>query len=158
MSLRPGFVCLLLLGGACLGRAANPAPELEFRGMVQEGDLCLVNLHDPAAKVSRWMAVGSEIDGLRVVRFDADPAQVVIQWVGREQVLPLKRYLVSVDGPMAPLKLLPVAERVPVSVAPDMPDYLRELPPDARRLLSEVRRRPAIRWPAAPGTAPAIPQ
>ncbi len=154
----PGLACLLLLGGAIGALSAAEDPTLEFRGVVQEGELCLVNLHDPATKVSRWVAVGGEADGWRVVRFDADATQLVVQRAGRSQTLPLKRYLVSVDGPTAPLKLLPPDQRVPASVAPDMPDYLRELPPEARRLLSEVRRRPAIRWPAAPGTALPTPQ
>jgi hypothetical protein len=152
------LVCLLLMGGAVAALRGAEDPGIEFRGMVQEGDQCLVNLHDPATKVSKWTTVGGEANGVRVVSFDAAATQLTVSRAGRTFVLPLKRYLISVDGPTAPLVRLSPAEQAAAGVSPELPEYLRELPPAARRLLSEVRRRPAIRWPEPPGTATPSPQ
>lgn len=158
MSSYPGLARLaLLLFGAAVAGAASAAPAenggLEFRAVVQEGDVWLVNLHQSSLNVSQWMRVGAESGGLLIKSYDERTEQVTVVRQGREVVLPLQRYRVSVSGPTAPLKLLGPAELVSPAQAPGMPEYLRNLPPDARKLLEDVRRRRAIRWPA-PATNP----
>jgi hypothetical protein len=159
MSTYPGLARLaLFLIGAAGPLVAADSGALEFRGAVKEGDVWWVNLHRPGANVSPWVAVGTEGAGVSVRSYDDGTNQLTVIREGHTLVLPLKRYRVSLSGPTAPLKLLDPGERVSAAEAPDMPDFLRELPPEARRLLAEVHRRPAIRWPATAGSAPAKPQ
>ena len=155
----PGLarLVLLLIGGVgCLCAGGNGG--LEFRGVVQEDAVWLVNIHDSATNISRWIPVGGEAGGVAVRSYDDAAVQVVVAERGNSVVLPLKRYFISVNGPTAPLRLLGPGEQVPAAENPAMPDYLRELPPDARKILSDVRRRPAIRWPAPAGTTQPKPQ
>lgn len=148
----------LLCLGAVAALGANETGGLEFRGVVQEGEVWLVNVHRTATNTSQWIPVGSEADGVLVRNYDETATQLTVVQKGRTLVLPLKRYRVSLSGPTAPLKLLTPAEQAAAGDLPNMPDYLRELPPEARKLLSEVHRRPAIRWPETPGTAKPKPQ
>lgn len=153
---------LILCGSVLLSAGESrgvEAASLEFRGVVQEGTALLVNLYQPATKTSHWIPVGGEAGGWQVCGYDDQTGRATVVQDGQIRVLPLKQYRLSLSGPTAPLKLLGPGERIPASEAPGMPDFMRELPPDARRLLEDVRRRRAIRWPApaagtAPGTSP----
>ncbi len=141
-----------ILGASPFGPSVTAATQantgVEFRGVVQEGNICLVNLYQSAAKASYWIPVGDEAAGLLVRSYDEVTGRVSVVQGGRLLVLPLKQFRVALLGDNVPLKLLGPAERVSESEAPHMPDFMRELPPEARKLLEETRRRRAIRWPA----------
>lgn len=169
---RPALLLLgamLCTGGSLTGRAAdsqpmlgdspfsqtvaapaNSAPGVEFRGLVQEGNICLVNLYLSATKLSHWIPVGAEAAGLQVTSYDKETGLVSVIQAGRPISLPLKQSRVALQGNNLPLKLLGPAERVSAGEAPTMPDFMRDLPPEARKLLEEARRRRAIRWPELP--------
>lgn len=121
---------------------------VEFRGVVREGNVWLVNLYQVATKKSHWVPVGGEAAGLLVKSYDEETGRVAVIQGGQPLLLPLKQSRVLLQGDNTPLKLLSPAERVTEAEAPQMPDFMRDLPPEARKLLEEARRRRAIRWPA----------
>lgn len=172
---RPALLLLgtvLSLGGFSAGRAADPASVLanspfgpgttataapaavptavEFRGVVREGNVWLVNLYQVATKKSHWVQVGGEAAGLLVHSYDEATGRVSVLSAGQPLLLPLKQSRVVLQGDNTPLKLLDPAERIPAAESPQMPDFMRDLPPEARKLLEEARRRRAIRWPSMP--------
>lgn len=140
--------------------AAAPATVpagIEFRGVVREGDVWLVNLYQAATKKSHWVPVGGEAAGLLVKSYDEATGRVAVMQGGQPLFLPLKQSRVLLKGDNTPLKLLSAAERITEAEAPQMPDFMRDLPPEARKLLEEARRRRAIRWPTmSAGVAPAV--
>lgn len=150
-----------LLGASPFGPTTAPAapagPGLEFRGVVQEGNLWLVNLVEPATLASRWIPVGGEAAGWAVESYDEASGCVTVRQAGRPLVLPLKQARVVALGDNAPLKLLALDGKTPAEAAPAGPEHLRGLPPEARKLLEDARRRRAIRWPAAAAEAPKPP-
>lgn len=136
--------------------AAAPGPtagELEFRGAVQEEDIYLVNLFSPATKTSQWLPVPGRAPGLEVQAYDEATGKLRVVQAGRSVTLLLKRASVARLKDNAPLKPLDPTQQVSAEAEPGVPDFLRELPPEARKILEEVRRRRAIRWPAK-GSAP----
>jgi len=169
---RPGMLLLgavLLLGGVPVSRGADGQSVLvdspfgptvtvpatvpsgvEFRGVVQEGNVWLVNLYQAATKKSHWVPVGGEAAGLLVKSYDEATGRVAVMQGGQPLFLPLKQSRVVLKGDNTPLKLLGAAERVTEAEAPQMPEFMRDLPPEARKLLEEARRRRAIRWPTMP--------
>lgn len=157
---------LLSTGSASAGRGADlpsvlvdspfaptvAAPAMvpagvEFRGIVREGNVWLVNLYQVATKKSHWLPVGGEAAGLRVKSYDEATGRVSVMQGDQPLLLPLKQSRVALQGNNTPLKLLSPAERVSEAEAPQMPEFMRDLPPEARKLLEEARRRRAIRWP-----------
>jgi hypothetical protein len=135
---------------AATAAAASVPAAVEFRGVVREGNVWLVNLHLVATKKSHWVQVGGEAAGLLVQGYDEATGRVSVLSAGQPLVLSLKQSRVVLQGDNAPLKLLDPAERITAAEAPQMPDFMRDLPPEARKLLEEARRRRAIRWPAMP--------
>lgn len=135
------------LGPAVAAPATVPA-GVEFRGVVREGNVWLVNLYQATTKKSHWVPVGGEAAGLQVKSYDEVTGRVSVMQGGQPLLLPLKQSRVALLGDNTPLKLLGPAERVSEAEAPQMPDFMRDLPPEARKLLEEARRRRAIRWPA----------
>ncbi len=129
------------------------AGELEFRGLVQEEDIALVNLFNPATKTSQWLPVPGSAPGLEVQAYDEATGKLRIVQAGRPVTLSLKRASVARLKDNTPLKPLEPGQQVSPDAEPGVPDFLRELPPEARKILEEVRRRRAIRWPAK-GSAP----
>jgi hypothetical protein len=142
------------------GAAATAAPAtvpaaVEFRGVVREGNVWLVNLYQVATKKSSWVPVGGEAAGLLLQGYDETTGRVSVLSGGQPLLLPLKQSRVVLQGDHTPLKRLDPAEHVTPAEAPRMPDFMRDLPPEARKLLEEARRRRAIRWPAMPVEAAA---
>jgi hypothetical protein len=163
---------VLSIGLMCAGRAADHASVLakpptgpaatataapttvpaavEFRGVVREGNVWWVNLYQVATKKASWIPVGGEAAGLLVQGYEEATGRVSVLAGGQPLLLPLKQSRVVLQGDHTPLKRLDPAERVTPTEAPQMPDFMRDLPPEARKLLEEARRRRAIRWPAMP--------
>jgi hypothetical protein len=141
-------------GPAVAAPATVPA-AVEFRGVVREENVWLVNLYQVATKKSHWVPVGGEAAGLLVKGYDEKTGRVSVMQGGQPLLLPLKQSRVVLQGDNTPLKLLGPAERITEAEAPQMPGFMRDLPPEARKLLEEARRRRAIRWPAM--TAEAAP-
>lgn len=151
-----------LLGNSPFGQlppAASPgapADDFEFRGVVEEEGSYLVNLYEPGTKTARWVPVPGQAEGFSVEAYDAGAQQVRITLAGRPLVLPLKLARVSLLGNAAPRQLVDPAKPPSAEEAEGLPEFMRNLPPEARRMLLEVRRRRAIREPfPAPATTPA---
>ena len=98
-----------LMGNSPFGQSAVTAPatasgELEFRGVVQEGSIYLVNLYNPATKTSQWIPVKGRVPGLEVQSYDAGSDKVSITTSGRPLTLALKQAHVALlaAAPVAP--------------------------------------------------------
>lgn len=162
-----------LTGNSPFGQSAAPAAaapdELEFRGVVQEEGVYLVNLFNPATKTSQWVAVNGRAPGLEVRSYDARTDKVEVTQGGRSLTLPLKQARVTlVQAAPAPLPENPnrVAGGGPgVMGGPGGPagpgdgreggpnrgtnpgdsPMVRNLPPEAQAMIQEFRRRRAER-------------
>lgn len=176
--LRPALLLLgvvLTTGSLAVGRGADrpsmlvdspfgptvtaPATVLagvEFRGVVREGNVWLVNLYAAVTNKFYWLPVGGGAAGLLVKSYDEATGRLTVLQGDEPLLLSLKQSRVLLQGNNTPLKLLGPADRITEAEAPHMPEFLRDLPPEARKLLEEARRRRAIRWPsmAAEGTPP----
>jgi hypothetical protein len=137
--------------------------ELEFRGVVQEDGLFLVNLYNPATKTAQWIAVNGKAPGLEVKAYDAASDKVQITQAGRALTLPLKQARVALLA-AAPA---PKAENAENADGPDKEDqatrraevremirarmgpggegspFMRNMPPEAQAMIEEFRRRRA---------------
>ena len=145
-----------LLGNSPFGQpAAAPAAapgDLEFRGVVAEEGGYLVNLYNPATKTAQWLPVSGQAPGIEVKSYDAGSGQLQVTQAGRTLSLSLKQARIVLASNTASLQL--VSETVPEAAG--VPEFMRNLPPEARRLLEDVRRRRALR-PPFPGTEEAQP-
>ncbi len=131
-------------------RAASVSGSVEFRGAVQEDGVWLVNLWLMATNKSCWLAVGAGVDDLVVKGYDEATGRLSVVQGGQPLNLALQQARVILAGSNTPLKRLGPAERITEAEAPHLPEFMRDLPPEARKLLEEARRRRAIRWPAMP--------
>lgn len=137
--------------GAAAGPAAAPAAadQLEFRGVLQEEGIVLVNLYDPATKQAQWIPVDSSAGGLTVTSYDAASGSVSLQKSGQPLTLALKQAKVSLLALPPPT---PAATPGPAATtaAGDSPEnrraqFARNLPPEAQAMIEEIRRRRALR-------------
>jgi hypothetical protein len=141
-----------LLGNSPFGQAA-PVPagtavgDLEFRGVVEEEGMFLVNLYNPVTKTAQWLPVSARAEGLEVKSYDAGSGKLEITQAGRPLSLSLKLARIALAGNTAALQLVSEPNRE----AADGAEFMRNLPPEARRLLQDVRRRQTLR-PPFPGT------
>ena len=141
-----------LLGNSPFGqKTAAPlvgvTGDLEFRGLVQEESVLLVNLYNPATKTSQWVPLLGRAPGLEVQAYDAATGRLRITQDGRVLTLSLKEARVALVSNTASLQLTDQ----PAPETADLPEFIRNLPPEARQMLQEVRRRRALR-PPFPGT------
>jgi len=152
-----------LLGNSPFGvSAAAPAGatgDLEFRGVVQEEGVYLVNLYNPTTKTSQWLPVKGKAPGLEVKSYDASADNVQITQAGRALTLPLKQAHVSLLAANAPKdgeekggddqearrQQIRDAMRARMQPGPDgQPSpFMRNLPPEAQAMIDEYRRRRA---------------
>lgn len=156
-----------LLGNSPFGQTAAPAAateEVEFRGVVQEEGVYLVNLYNPATKASQWIPVSGKAPGLEVKSYDAGSDKVQVISAGRPLTLPLKQARVTlVAASAAPANANPAegagedqeARRAQVrdmirarlqngpNGAPS--PLMQNLPPEAQQMIEEFRRRRAER-------------
>lgn len=153
----PGGDWQALLGHSPFGQA-TPAPvgpatgELEFRGVVEEEGVFLVNLYNPVTKTAQWLPVNARADGIEVKSYDAGSGTLEVAQAGRSLSLSLKQARIALAGNTVALKLVDEPGRE----ATDPEEFMRALPPEARRMLQEVRRRRTLR-PPFPGTETAPP-
>ncbi len=153
-----------LLGNSPFGGAAEHASastgagELEFRGVVQEEDLVLVNLFNPATKTSTWVPVNGSAAGIVVQGYDPEEEQLSVAQAGRQLTLPLKQAkVVLAKAPVAkpagadeaspdPERLSQFTEEIRRRRALREPgggfqaEFLGNLPPEARAAIEEIRR------------------
>lgn len=168
-----------LLGNSPFGQAAAAPAEnvatgdFEFRGVVQEEGVYLVNLYNPTTKTSQWLAVNGKAPGVEVQAYDAVAEKVQINQAGRTLTLPLKQARVAlVAAPPPPAdNPAPTAEgqegpggdrraqireliRNRVEGGPgSSAQPPRNLPPEAQAMIEEFRRRRAERAANQPGGA-----
>lgn len=90
---------LALSGGGFVCAGNEPAPALEFRGMLTESGHQLFSLYDPATGRSTWLQLNEQLAGHRLVSFDS--RQLVLHLkVGEQRVaLPLIRGRARADAP-----------------------------------------------------------
>lgn len=146
--------------GLVVGPAAElPAvsQELQFRGVAQEEDICLICLYDPLSDKSRWIAVNGQEDGIAVRSYDSKEGKVVVTRAGKVMTLPLIRAkithslslpLIKADG-TANLDFINVDETDDTDdsgkdASRVVPLYFRKLPLAERAMLQEYFRRRAI--------------
>jgi hypothetical protein len=96
-----------LLTNTPFGQAPATAPvaatgDFEFRGVVQEEGVYLVNLYNPTTKTAQWIAVNGKAPGLEVKSYDAGSDKVQITQAGRPLTLALKQARVSLVAAAAP--------------------------------------------------------
>jgi len=138
-----------LLGNSPFGPPAPAAApgDLEFRGVVEEEGILLVNLYNPVTKTAQWLPVRGQAPGIDVQSYDAGSGRLSVTQSGRQLSLSLKQARIALVSTTASLQL--VSEPGPETA--DLPEFMRNLPPEARQLLAEARRRRALR-PPFPGT------
>jgi len=151
------------------GPAAAP-DELEFRGVVQEEGVYLVNLFNPTTKTSQWIPVQGRAPGLEVGSYDARTDKLQVTQAGRPLTLALKQARVTLVQPVA-AAAAPNAENSAEAGQSDRTAegrggrsgnggdpaaMMRNLPPEAQAMIQEFRRRRAER--SAQQTAPRPPQ
>ncbi len=156
-----------LTGNSPFGQATAPtaaaADELEFRGVVQEEGVYLVNLYNPATKTSQWIAVNGRAPGLEVQAYDASTDKIQLTRAGRPLTLSLKQARVALVSAVAPPPAAPNPEnpaepgngdrraeirdqiRARLENGVDPAAVIRSLPPEAQAMIQEFRRRRAER-------------
>jgi hypothetical protein len=137
--------------------------ELEFRGVVQEEGVYLVNLYNPATKTAQWIPVNGKAPGLEVKSYDAASDKVQITHAGRPLTLPLKQAHVALiaaapapkpengenaEGPDKEAQAARRAEiremiRARMGAGGEGPPFMRNMPPEAQAMIEEFRRRRA---------------
>jgi hypothetical protein len=132
-----------------LPEAVFPAAAggLEFRGMVQEGVVCWVNLYDPTTRQAHWTTAPGRGPDFSVSAYDPLVRSVTVEREGRRFSLPLRR------AGVVPFANLPPSPRAPAGRPLEednqaRAEFVRTLPAEARRVLEGVRRQRLSRLPA----------
>ena len=71
--------------------AKEPQVELQVSGLTSIGDKSWACIEDTARKKSRWLAVGTTVDGIELVSCDLSKSEVVVQSAGKRLVLTLRK-------------------------------------------------------------------
>lgn len=151
---------------------ANPG-EPEFRGVVQEDGVFLINLYDPATKKAQWIPVSGKTAGLEVKAYDAGSDKVQITQGGHPLTLTLKQARVTLAAAPAAVPVLAGGMAHPENPADQgpptkeelearreqireairarrearqdgqTPPFMRNMPPEAQAMIEEFRRRRA---------------
>jgi hypothetical protein len=127
--------------GASAAAPAATAAEFEFTGLVSTGARTMVCVTAVPEKRSRWIAVGAQADGIKVVSHDPKAQQIVIEQGGRSLTLALKssspRPETPADEPAGPLPV--AAAPLPVAgIAEPVPITDQEKEREARMLVSDL--------------------
>lgn len=152
-----------LTGKSPFGPAASSAPDaapdqLEFRGVVQEEGVYLINLFNPATKTSQWIPVAGRAPGLEVRGYDERTDKVEITLAGRPLTLALKQARVALVQPSAAAPAPNPENTAEAGKGDRAADgrgrsgnggdpaaMIRNLPPEAQAMIQEFRRRRAER-------------
>jgi hypothetical protein len=161
-----------LIDNTPFGQAPANAPaatgELEFRGVVQEEGVYLVNLYNPATKTAQWLPVNGKAPGLEVKAYDATSDKVQVSQGGHPLTLSLKQARVVLAAAVpVPQKAEPAADnpegtdketlaerraQIREMIRARMgdrgpggqtPPFMRNMPPEAQAMIEEFRRRRA---------------
>lgn len=168
-----------LLDNSPFGQVTAPVEnvntgDLEFRGVVQEEGVYLVNLYNPTTKTSQWLEVSGKAPGVEVQAYDAVAEKVQISQAGRTLTLPLKQARVALvaappppaenqgpntggqEGPggdrRAQIREM-IRNRMENNPGGNPTQAVRNLPPEAQAMIEEFRRRRAERAANRPGGA-----
>jgi hypothetical protein len=153
-----------LVGNSPFGQTPQNTPppaaaQIEFRGVVQEDDIVLVNVFNVSTQKSQWIPLQGEANGIAAQRYDSTGEKLEITMGGKAMTLPLKQSRVVLAqaapvpapaGPGAPTQGAGGAAggAAPANAAQggaDAQQALRNLPPEARSMIDEIRRRRALR-------------
>ncbi|HEX7631906.1 MAG TPA: hypothetical protein VF388_07225, partial [Lacunisphaera sp.] len=134
--------------------------QLEFRGVVQEEGVYLVNLFNPTTKTSQWIPVKGKAPGLEVKSYDANADKVEVTLSGKALTLPLKQARVTLlqatpaPAPASADNANGTGDRAAEKREArsrfgqgenGAPPTFRNLPPEAQAMIEEFRRRRAER-------------
>lgn len=153
-------------GGSAEATPATPSGQVEFRGVVREDGVYLVNLYDPGTKTSQWIPVEGRVPGLQVSSYDAASDKVVVLQGTRQLTLPLVQSKVALQAAAPAEPAGPVAGNRDGGGRPDREDgsatarmraqggidprqvqeFIRNLPPEAQAMVEEMRRRRSERF------------
>jgi hypothetical protein len=141
--------------------------ELEFRGVVQEEGVYLINLYNPTTKTAQWIPVNGKVSGLEVKSYDAGSDKVQITQAGRPLTLPLKQAHVALiaaavtapkndnaenadtpENAERAERRAQVREMIRARLEGGAPGgqggpFMRNMPPEAQAMIEEFRRRRA---------------
>lgn len=149
--------------------ASGNTGEPEFRGVVQEDGVYLVNLYDPATKKAQWIPVNGKAAGFEVKAYDAGSDRVQVSQGGHPLTLSLKQAHVTLaavpvlsgklpgvqypaePGPPTKDELEARREQIREMIRArrearqdgQTPPFLRNMPPEAQAMIEEFRRRRA---------------
>lgn len=141
-------------GGAPGAVAAAPTGGLEFRGVVQEDGVYLVNLYDPTTKSSQWLPVKGSAAGLTVNGYDESDGKLSITQGGKQMELEMKQptvALMNAPVPQPAQGVVTLSRGGPTPGRPGgsgRPQFSRTLPPETQAMIEEIRRRRAQRQQA----------
>ena len=139
---------------------------MEFRGVVQEEGVYLINIYNPTTKASQWIPVSGKAPGLEVKSYDAGSDKVQVMSAGRALTLPLKQARVTLvaanaapaggkgeegaaggDDQEARRAQVRDMIRARLQNGPngEASPLMQNLPPEAQQMIEEFRRRRAER-------------
>ncbi|WP_438480166.1 hypothetical protein [Oleiharenicola lentus] len=150
------------------------AGEYEFRGIVKEDDITLINVFNSSTQKSQWIPVQGEAGGIAVGSYDVAANRVQITVSGKPQTLTFKQARVALvqAAPLPPPQGMPPppgggvqgevrvanAQGVPGPGGADAQKAFNNLPPEAKSMIDEIRRRRALRAQQVQQPAPATNQ
>jgi hypothetical protein len=121
--------------------AAAAESEFEFNGLITAGGRTLVCVTSVRERRSRWIAVGAQADGIKVVNHDPAAQRITIEQAGQSRSLLLKRGTPRPGG-AAPEAVSPLpvpAAPLPVATAAEpVPTTNEEKEREARMLVSDL--------------------
>lgn len=144
--------------------SAGPANEAyQFAGVSTVGKTTYVSLFDTQSKKGRWIPLGTEVDGIKILTYDAPRDQVVVHIGGVEKLLTLRKAHGTLNAPTSfvpapsssgfaiptPAAFAPVPAPLPVSAqpneavavkppAPPLPEGQAKQEQEARMLVSDL--------------------
>jgi len=97
-------------GQAAATPTSGNTGEPEFRGVVQEDGVYLINLYDPATKKAQWIPVSGKAAGFEVKAYDASSDKVQVSQGGHPLTLALKQAHVTLAAVPMLAATAPAAE------------------------------------------------
>ena len=95
-------------GSASLGASGAPAEAYELAGSDVEGSGASVCIFERQAKHTRWIPVGGDVDGIKVVSFDPLTDSAVVMVAGTRMELSMRKAVViAAPAPLAPGRAAP---------------------------------------------------
>jgi len=140
-------------GSAGAQAAGAAAPSYELAGASATPDGTEVCVYDAQSKRSSWIAVGASRDGIRVISYDPERDEAVVNVNGGNQVLPMRKASVAASaagqapmwGPSMPFSVqpslgppgMPAAQPPPEPADPKARELARQ-EREARMMVSDL--------------------